>query len=93
MSIQGSINQAIGTVAGMRTANSFIKKEKTTVDLSKYKKAIKDARDKYEWESIRREHFEKELAKVLNKQEKIKEGQRKRFDILYGGVNDGSKTT
>lgn len=95
MSIQGSINKAIGAIAGVSSAKSLIKqeKEKNMEDIKKYKRAIADAKANYEWESIRRQHFEKEFARVQNEQEKLKSKQIERWNILYGGMDDGNTKT
>lgn len=95
MSIQGSINKAIGAIAGVSSSKILIKqaKEKNMEDIKKYRRAIADAKANYEWESIRRQHFEKEFERVQNEQEKLNSKQIERWNILYGGMDDGNTKT
>lgn len=104
---QTSINRGIGTLAGVATAAqkfgagqsgaSSEAKAGQNATIEKYRQAAKEARDRYEWEAIRREHFEKKSEELTRQTEEESQTQkrkveaiRRRFAILYGGEDSGN---
>lgn len=114
MSFQGSINQAINTVGGMKSIKSIIS-EQTKARMSA-EKAQQEAMNQYKKELRLREQFKSHLNAVYSpsaipieryesavkdaKEQGAKEAMAKmaksgmdRFNILYGGMDDGNTKT
>lgn len=114
MSIQGSINQAINTIGGMKSIKSLVSEQIKTRESTE--KARKEATARYKEELKRRARFESQFTAVYSpsaipieryktsvkeaKEQGAKEAMAKlaksgieRYNILYGGMDDGNTKT
>ena len=114
MSIQGSINQAINTVGGMKSIKSIVS-EQTKTRISA-EQARQEARERYKDAVRREEKFKQQFNAVYSpsaipierytsavkdaKEQGAKEAMAKmaksgmeRYNILYGGMDDGNTKT
>ena len=109
MSIQGSINQAINTIGGMKSIKSIIS-EQTKARMSS-EKARQEAIERYkellhEYKTFKRQfsnvysQYEYESAVKDAKEQGAKDAMAKmaksgmdRYTILYGGMDDGNTET
>lgn len=114
MSIQGSINQAINTVGGMKSIKSIVSEQIKTRETAE--KARQDATERYKEAVRREENFTKQFNAVYSpsaipierytsavkdaKEQGAKDAMAKmaksgmeRYNILYGGMDDGNTKT
>lgn len=109
MSIQGSINQAINTVGGMKSIKSIVSEQiKTRMSAEK---ARKEAIDRYRDQLHEYKTFERQFSEAYSPDEyesavkdakeqgakkamaKMAKSGMERYTILYGGMDDGNTKT
>lgn len=114
MSIQGSINQAINTIGGMKSITKLVSEQTKTRESTE--KARQEATARYKEDLNRRKRFESQFQAVYSpanipieiytsavkdaKEQGAKEAIAKmakqgmeRYNILYGGMDDGNTKT